>query len=622
MADSAEDGARVGIWTDYSKSQVFGAVLTLRNRDAAILLAFLATFVGLASPRAWKLTRFFLFQISIKRQTEVEINQDRLPQLHQVVLRNSDSPIGSFFELISIFANPKESQSESPLLRTWTRIFLLCVAIGHWMIFIIAGILTSRIFLGRMVCSATTPTCGIWSSTNNTIYNEIELNKTIESDNYVRNCYSHSGLFGTDCGKLYRQAIPFAVQHNTTCPFPDASTCISPGFTMDTGNTTFTTLGLNCPLCDELSFNRRSTCSVLDDAYFQIAKYTKENLTNIANDDSIYAYYFFTNTNGIPMEVYVRDNMLRQTYDLSTYNLSPFPQNRLHPRIQHNEDHHGVSIVTLAGVGIKYNLRYDDPWFDVHSGIRLDNGSVAVGLYQMSRWLNIIGCDEQYRLCSSKTLNCTPWYAIMDIKNPLTYEVLGVDLTKDADAYRKVQSTAGLVDIVMADTGIPSSVFGREASISLQASKYMRNSVHFYLEPEQWKTELKYWFSMALARLQLGVFHSIEKAPFLDDNRATNMFTNTPLMDMCGQVKYYSPNHTSMSFFGIMFTIVISGILILLSFAEALTFVLPQNMQEKYLKDWTKSENIELLRQVQCVHGALVESGEIQRRDSVSESIK
>lgn len=174
------------------------------------------------------------------------------------------------------------------LTRVWREcspkdILLMLFTLGHWMIFIVLGVLVSQIVLGKVVVSKSLPTCGQWlpikvvdSRLNDmettSVFSELQLNKTINSDNYVRSCYPGGGSEGrVDCNKLMVRYIPHEVLHAQPCPF-NASVCLpdaKSAITLLSSNISMSQMGINNNYAKSISIQRRSTCAVVNSTFFK-----------------------------------------------------------------------------------------------------------------------------------------------------------------------------------------------------------------------------------------------------------------------------------------------------------------------------------------------------------------
>lgn len=272
---SGSNAVYIGFWIDWDRGKVLGATLTLRDSHAVPLLAALAIVVTLAGNRSWHLCRLIWHSLLRARDSyEQAVKEHRRKQ--QVILRNSETAGGA---TVGLFEEWFDFGITRALRKCSLKDLLLGMfAIGHWASFIALGVLVSQIVLGKVVVSKSLPTCGQWSPSMTTdgskpteesdqIFNELQLNKTINSDNYVRSCYPLGGSEGrVDCNRFMTQSIPHRIENNKSCPFnatacyPDAKSAV----VLESGNMTLSQLGLNTRHGKDISIQRRSTCAVMD----------------------------------------------------------------------------------------------------------------------------------------------------------------------------------------------------------------------------------------------------------------------------------------------------------------------------------------------------------------------
>jgi hypothetical protein len=212
----------------------------------------------------------------------------------------------------------------------------------------------------------------------------------------------------------------------------------------------------------------------------------------------------------------------------------------------------------------------------------------------MDRLLNMIACDERVQICSQSTKLCLAWSGLYPVPD-LPSLVGGAG--DDPKLQSELTAASAFLVMYLPTTSVPESIADRDGATALRAARYMQQSAHFYLEPEQWKTELKSWFSLALARLQLGIFHSVERPSYtVNATLMKNTWEGTPLMRLCGRIKYRSNGHMSLSFFGFMTVVVVSVLLIGLSFFEMFLDRPLRKWSPDRMSHWDRAENLALLR--------------------------
>ena len=83
-----------GPWINWSRGLILGSTITLSERDGGLLTAFLGIFVTAAGASCWKIMSFALHQ----HRSPLDL-QDAIHHQQQAILRNTESPIGTVFEL-------------------------------------------------------------------------------------------------------------------------------------------------------------------------------------------------------------------------------------------------------------------------------------------------------------------------------------------------------------------------------------------------------------------------------------------------------------------------------------------------------------------------------------------
>ena len=208
-------------------------------------------------------------------------------------------------------------------------------------------------------------------------------------------------------------------------------------------------------------------------------------------------------------------------------------------------------------------------------------GDKTFARYSADRWLNVVLCHEQYRFCSSITNNCTSFVGLLTPNKSLGQaeylELFGPSFKfqsgKDSDWALSIV----LLETFMQKTPIAWSIAG-SSDLALQANRLLNEGHQSKLSDKQWIVEFEFWFTMALARLQLGIFNTIERPLGLDDTKAYNFFAvkgREAIYNICGRIKFNDPYHTSLSTFGLAMILAFSLSLMLASFAGMLLPLIP-----------------------------------------------
>lgn len=618
MAEAGSNAVHTGFWIDRDREgPVRGATLTLTNRKAVALLAFLAILVTFVANRSFKICRFWLHRSIHPSDARTDSVTRKAKMGPQVILRNSETAGSTLVSLleISIFERSGSPVSGRAML---TSMLMKLAIMAHWLVFIALGILTSQVVMGRTVVSRRTSTCGKWGvkgpapsieSVNASgeyakATNELWYNWTMDADNYVHNCYGEQSARGFfDCSKFMSRSLPFSEEHNVACPF-EHGICLAgdnSAFAMDSGNISFSALGLNRKHSKDLSIRRRSTCAVVDPNPFYIGSLTIEDPTLPSTENqTAFVWSFSTDESGANLTLPYRRLSGSSTYELREYsyigNSSYTASKALLPDGNTND----VSIMLLRGQGVEYFDVQDDPWFAAHTEVEWNNSTGIVPpvykRYQLDNFLNVLVCDERSQFCNHITGQCTQWHGLLNDFGDLV-SALGDPLLREGmDGYVDMKQSATIVMGSVMMSYISLSIQGRGYA-ALQASKFFNNGAQYRLDPEQWKIELRYWFKMALARIQLEVFNTIERPVNVDPNRSENSWGEELSSALCGNIKFRSANHTSLSVAGIVAILLSVAILTIISFFDQfLASRFLRGRFRNFISAWEETENLALLK--------------------------
>lgn len=613
MADAGSDAVYTGFWLDHDRGgPVRGATLTLTNQKAAALLAFLAIVVTYAANRSFKIARFCLHRWVHPDDAGADsVTSPKRRQ--QVILRNSETAGGALMSLLDTHVT-RRSASRASVRAISKSVLLKFLITAHWLGFIALGILTSKTVVGKTVVSRRTSSCGRWVMSSSTpegdsahsadewqsTRSELLYNATLDANNYAHNCYggeSSRGFF--DCSKFVSRSLPFSEEHNVSCPFQQGI-CM-PGensaFAMDSGNISFSALGINKKHSKDLSVRRRTTCAVVNQLAFFLGTTTgpAENQTN-------FMFSFWTDSpGGANATIGYRTDDNNSAYDLREFTLI---DNTASKALQPTRDTNDVSLMLLRASGVEFYDAQDDPWFSAHEKVEFDNSTGLAEAppdytrYQVDHFLNVLACDERTQLCNQITGQCTQWRGLLlrfdDLVSPL-----GEPLVEQGmDGFDDMFSSLFLVLQSLMTSYLTNSIQGR-GHAALQAIKYFYIGSQYRLDPEQWKVELRYWFQMALARMQLEIFNTIERPADVDPERSRNEWAGSEdiLKANCGCIKFRSPGHTSLSTTGILVILLCTLLLALISvFDHLMASRFLRGRFRHLLSAWEQNENLALLQ--------------------------
>jgi hypothetical protein len=633
---AATDAVYTGFWTDYDHSRVYGASLTLTNPDARVFMAFLVVLVGFSANRCWKICRFLIHQRLVNPE-------------QQVIFRNSEtasSALMSHMELVydrwSYFWQPGRRKRLASITLVILFIF------GHWTAFISLGILTSQVARGSVVKSAVTPTCGTWHAIGNGlndsqgpsdrqdvyvagqvsnealrrnfITGQMQLNDSLNADNYVRNCYNTEARPIFDCSKLKTRSLGHFTE-SVTCPFDDGFCSTSDGqaFAMDTGNISFSQLGINGRYANSFFVRRRNICSPLVDepfryndnqktSYLRSLGFDPEVIPTLLFRTGVYAYGPLTDINGdeIPGK---NNTVLFATNATSTYSVVSqiyfHPFREIRPRGPYK--YGDLNLINVRGDLIHTLEPSSDPVFTfLHNASSLLNSDP---IYKFSRPQSTIACIEVAMYCVNSTGRCTEWFEVLSGFSDTRRAYLGEGLKKDE--FKELTITGTLVNLLLDQTSIYYSILNRDGA-ALQASKLLKIGTQYQLYPEQWKFELQYWFSVGLAQLQLNLFTTIQAQPDLDVKQLGNTFDELPILRLvCGRVKFHSSQHTTMSVLGIATVLAVSFFMTVISYLDVIfkRLFMRSRVFGRAMQTWEATENLQLLRAAEKLSSGLQEKG-------------
>ncbi|KAF1811514.1 hypothetical protein P152DRAFT_58535 [Eremomyces bilateralis CBS 781.70] len=473
---------RLGFWFNHDHDGWSGATITLRSRDSVVVMAVLATVVGLTANRSWAICRFFLHRFARPMESDTTIKA-RLGKQEQVILRNSETAGSALLGILRlVWAQRKMSEHIHRI--PWKPIVLSAVMLAHFAAFIAAGVLTSQVFSARRtVISKNTATCGQWQhiavendspdlpSLLANAY-EVQFTKSEEAHNYVRNCYSQGSSRGIlDCGKLATRSIPFTVKHDADCPF-QAGACLNgpnSAVVFDSGNISLQDLGINFRQAKELFVRRKSTCAPMSDEPFLGRVYTNQDqgYEHLGSQATVREYEFYNSSEPGDGGKYIfQPERSSYGYDLHSFYTPTSPKYAWKPPFFSHTNDSDTSLTLLRGSGVQFMHPSDDPVFAAHEVAEVSKSSGGIPpdytAYKMDHFLNIIACHETAQFCSSITGQCSPW-AGLNTKRRMQ-NILGELLLegKPKEGTEAIYATS-LVTFLLGHTSIPYSIAGRPA---------------------------------------------------------------------------------------------------------------------------------------------------------------
>lgn len=247
----------LGLWADHARSSVGRSSWTVSNQTGLYVIAFLALWVRLVGGHFWSIICFILHQLKASPHP-----QDALHHQHQFLLRNSQSNIGTLWDLTKVIWYWRTAT------RSFTRSFpLLALAISHAVLFTAAAFFSSQVAsTSTLVLLKRDPACGYLMFPTEPLDT---LEKTKQATewyiankansqwalSYVDQCYGANASTGsTMCNTLVHRTLNVSTSM-VDCPFPNATMCRDSAVLVDSGFVNSAKdLGLNSNLQDSLDY--------------------------------------------------------------------------------------------------------------------------------------------------------------------------------------------------------------------------------------------------------------------------------------------------------------------------------------------------------------------------------
>lgn len=249
----------LGFWADHTRNSVAGSALTVSNQAGLYVIAFLALWVRLVGSHFWTIICFVVHQFRASPHA-----QDALHHQHQFLLRNSQSNIGTLWDLTKVIWYWRS------VTRSFTRSFpLLALAISHAILFTAAAFFSSQVAsTSNLVLLQRDPACGYLmypSDPLDTIEKTKQATEWFIANkanaqwalSYVDQCYgANASTSSTMCNSLVHRT--FNVSTITAdCPFPNTTMCRDKAIRVDSGLLNSAEhLGINSEPRDSLNYRR------------------------------------------------------------------------------------------------------------------------------------------------------------------------------------------------------------------------------------------------------------------------------------------------------------------------------------------------------------------------------
>ena len=429
--------AYTGAWINWSRGPVLGATLTLPNSYGAALVFAVAVLVHLSGTFSWMAICYVLHQW---RTTLAK--GDGLYHQQQAILRNASSDIGVLWQLYKIGNSWRTVIPHSRRRIAW----LVITGVLHLVLFLVAGIFSSQLITTSNETLVKENACGYLTNlatsdvvTLEAFHEYVALNLDVERNagqslQQVQSCKGTTLATDVQCDAYIRAAHLMAL-YNATCPFQDASMCITPdglAVQVDTGMVdSQLDLGINAPVKDRIKYRHVATCSPIKQEGFTTdwINATNVNTTGLIHSHEpgpgemlkFYNYGSALNTNHTFW-------LTNWWYYITQVGVNSFPTYELDVVATFSDDDLQPVSNLVSGdsdlvlLFLQYHGQYvddvNDPWFSAHQpGQNLTGSITPNGLRLADNTASVLGCTHQYQICGTDTKNCSPLMGFQNIQD-------------------------------------------------------------------------------------------------------------------------------------------------------------------------------------------------------------
>ncbi|KAL2671630.1 hypothetical protein Neosp_014220 [[Neocosmospora] mangrovei] len=535
---------KLGHWVNWNRSPASGGQITLPENDADLLNIFIGIFLTMVLAAFWAILAYCFFWSRHVSSRNDPARRDGLYHQQQATIQNIRDPIAVSMALIDLcFA--WRGTAQKAFRRSWSMILASSFTSGIFIIalpFIVALPMLDNIGNEVLISS---PDCGFWAASimDDPITGSTDLtNRTWE-----------------------------AMQTEALDSHKD--------------------FGINAPPPERVVLRRVTTCSPLN-----VADFTEVTEGDLPEEVMTGVYYGETINH-------------ESTYQVSNYKLKYEPHYTLRA-FWHKVENGTTSSSTFKAIS---DLRRSDADVTV---ILLNNNLIPVqgqgdrpcrdpffsatgrrlgsGYYMPDDPITAIGCIDQYAFANPVLNQWTELMAIGDTFNASRI-ISEIRLSKP-----QVPSFSMLLFALERAGGIDSVItaLGAEA---LLAKKYPGLLAGYQnpLPDDQWKNEVRYWFNIGLAKLQLQLINIATGPP---DTTLPGLINMLPVLSagqddivktICSSQKIRNVEFKNYHSSGLISLVVIGGLLILVT---SIAPYFPWVRNKNTARYWVSYGMLELLR--------------------------
>ncbi|KAI0975411.1 hypothetical protein F4678DRAFT_420197 [Xylaria arbuscula] len=549
-----------GLWTDWSKgSQVLGSTITITSSNSRLLAAFLALFVSLSVSYLWL---FIVYSIHRARYRVTMGKCRGIVRQQQALLKAGLSPTSTSIRLIKLYWAYRSTPSAWHQSWLWISISVMS-AIGG----IIAGLFSSQIIDSSLYINvlADSSNCGWFFPPLGQSFDDPGTEALTQETatlvdmaaTHARDCYN-STSDKSQCNFFSSTTIPWETEWEAECPFGDM--CIGPAVRLDTGLINSNSLlGINSPTVEQIGLRKITTCApIRQKGYTKIEPSTPNGGEASSPGDQLVLYLYGPTTGedetwGI--ETYAANTGYEYTIANQYYFAnSSADKSTWRPIHQLNNAHGDGTIIFLSSNAISFTEQCDDLVFSAH--VKLDVANLTV--YAEDNIAGILGCLEQYQLCSAELNSCSGIGGAIGVLD---------DFVEKVPLTAIQNSTANVIAFVLVEFGnMPQVTYGNTRHL-VAGQSLVGGSFQLPLPSNQWQVEVQFWHATIMSMIQYGLLEYMTGP----NNEGFQKYVKTPTLPgeqaLCKRQRIrISQGFANVSGLGLFFTISLGTVVILLAF--------------------------------------------------------
>ncbi|KAI0539521.1 hypothetical protein GGR58DRAFT_464596 [Xylaria digitata] len=549
----ASNDVYTGMWIDWSKSnQALGATITLTSSASRLLAAFLALYVSLSVSYLWLLV---VYSIHRARYSITGGKCRAIVRQQQALLRAGLSPASTSIRFIKLYWAYRFTPFAWHQSWLWITISALSAASSA-----AAGLFSSQIIDSSLYINVLTDSsnCGNLSPsfTSGGVDDPgvIAINQNIATlvdlaSIYARDCYN-STSDKSQCNFFSSSTIPWKTEWEAECPFTNM--CIGPAMRLDTGPLNSNSLlGINSPTVDQIELRKITTCAPI-----RQEGYTETGPLVDGIDQSVsYLYGPIIGSNAtrslstLMANITFAYDMISVSYhsgDSSEYyHWFPIPE-------MNNTEGDG-SIIFISSNNALFTEPCDDPVFSAH----VPQDEAGIIWYVEDHLAGVLGCLEQYQMCSAVSDTCSLVGSLQDVLFEVTDKM---HLTP-----MQINTANVTANVLRLFSNIPGVTNGNIRHL-VAGRSFVQDAIQLPLPSNQWQIEVHFWHSTIISLIQYGLLEYMI-GPDDEDIRKYVQTPSTPeARALCKRQRVrISQGFANVSSLGLFFTINLGAVIILLA---------------------------------------------------------